>query len=129
MQNKIKKTEDGNYIMENKEPLYCYKFIESADGTSARLDKYIITDWRLAVYSAYSKAYVFNGSYIHSIHRNESIDIKKLDRFVSNKLYTFNPDETYAAKCIENALKEKLHAATMQLQNCEQKLDLWYHRS
>ena len=106
----------------DSEILHCFKLVE-ANGRY-QLEHFEITDWSLRkLYSGFE--YSFKGNLIESSYRNETVKDSKLDRFVNNKVFTFNPEEDHAKMIIEYELNSKKQKAEEKLKRCSEMLNLW----
>lgn len=92
----------GLGVLENKEPLYCFKLEEE----SGKIIRYIIPEWDIRNINNYGRFnYIFDIP--EGMLKSKSkyyLENNKLDRFVSNKLITFNPDEEEAFQLIIHTL-------------------------
>lgn len=92
--------------------LYCFKLVDDSNALS--IVKYEITDWRINTYGRQLR-YVFPSRYVGQKAKNCSVPKDKLDRFVSDKVYTFNPSQEAAEKIIRDSLVQKVTSLRTQL--------------
>ena len=96
-----------------EEPLYCFKLQE--DGT---IETIVIHEWIRTNVSAYSRRFTIgfdNKKYpVNRIERYYRFDGDKLERFVSNKLFTFNPIHKDAVMKILTTINERAETAYVE---------------
>lgn len=94
------------------EPLYCFKFNdETGEITKIEIPKYR-TD-----YNKYTKknTYVWSEPRINVSDSHFSVSDDKIDRFVTNKVFTFNTDYEHACEIIRNTLIEDAEKLEKQM--------------
>lgn len=94
---------------ENKKPLYCFKL----DEATGEIVRYTIKDWEINTLNMCGRQrYSFKMP--EGMLRSRckyTFEDHKLGRFVSNKLFTFNPDKEAAIKCIKKTIIDNRNAA------------------
>lgn len=90
--------------------LYCFKL----DDITGKIKKYTITDFKFSK-NAYGyetrDVWQFRGQLGNNDTYRYYVERNKLDRFVTNKLYTLNGDEDRAYQIIMDAIRDKADKA------------------
>lgn len=88
--------------------LYCFKY----DTETSELTKIEIPGYKI-ITNKYTdrKTYCFEKPKINKSDSHYQIPEAKLDRFVNDKLFTFNPDVENAKNIIYNTLMDKMDKA------------------
>jgi len=92
------------------EPLYCFKYEED----TGKITKIVIPEYTIDA-NRYTdkKTYCFDEPKINKSDRHFTVPEAKLDRYVSNKVYTFNGDTQNAKRIIlEDITGRQLQAYT-----------------
>lgn len=85
-------------------PLYCFKF----NDITGEVTKVVIPEYKEIAINNYGKiGYKFISNEINKGSVHYLIENGKLDRFVSNKIFTFHDDSRKACEIMAKTLKEK----------------------
>lgn len=103
--------------------LYCFKFIEYTD--SIELKRYDITEYKHYPFNNYVSDYKFEGRFIDSSYKVDSIRNTCLDKVMNKKFFTFNSDLKRAAEAFDTYFKGRLVDAEIKYTNAEQRYGLW----
>ena len=91
--------------------LYCFKF----NPNTFEITKWEITKYqKRKVNDCGRVVYTFRNSKISDRTGAYSVENTKLNRFVSNKVFTFNPDEKRVRRIIESTLVDKYYTTLKQ---------------
>lgn len=111
--------------MDDKQSLYCFKL----DPVTGVVTRYEVSgaEWTLNrhAWSRGRDEYVFYTDIGTSSRYRYSVQQRNLDRFVSNKLYTFNPDRNAALNIINKALGDKLSQAQREVSKYDMIISLF----
>jgi hypothetical protein len=99
-------------------PLYCFRL----NDVTGEITKYIITDYEHREYG-YRKFYKFTADlgcrdYVYIVRE------QNINKFVSNKVFTFNPNVKDAMVKILNTIKNKKNTAEREANRCSKMMDL-----
>lgn len=91
--------------------LYCFKY----DTETSELTKIEIPEYQVEV-NKYTerKNYIFRSQELNKSNSRFNIPERKLDRYISGKVYTFNPDVENIKKLIYSTLEEKRDKAEFE---------------
>ena len=104
MKNRIKWGDES--LMENGlKTLYCFKLHESGEIEKIEIPEWHTTRWNTGRFVI---SFDSNVAQINKYDKRYFLDSNKLDRFVTNKLFTFDGDETRAREKIKKTLSERL---------------------
>lgn len=85
--------------------LYCFKF----DDVTGEIIRIVLDDYRVRQVNSFGKkVYVFKSNEICKGVYHYSVTSDKLDRFVSNKVFTFVDDLDRVKKIMNDTLKENI---------------------
>ena len=94
----------GNKKEKEMENLYCFKF----DDITGEITKIVIKDYKIKKINNYNRiGYKFYSKEINKSANYYFVENSKLDRFVSNKIYTFKDDIDMVRRTIRKTLEEK----------------------
>lgn len=86
------------------EKLYCFKF----DDITGEITRVVISDYSIKKINNYNRyGYKFCSKEINKSLSHYFVENSKLDRFASNKVFTFHDDIVRVKEIIRNTLKEK----------------------
>ena len=92
--------------------LYCFK----VDDATGDMEKYEITDYEYLDTGNYQYRPVYRFMSVFSSYKCKySVRVKNIDKYVSHKLFTFNPDTNRAVSLIRKELKRKADAARREM--------------
>ena len=95
-------------------PLYCFRLdFETGKVTRYTIDNYVYRD---TGYSHYHHVYSFKAD-IGSSQYHYDVRDEIIDRFVSQKIFSFNPDMRSAIEIIEETLTNKSEKAKRENRN------------
>jgi hypothetical protein len=105
-------------MTEKSEPLYCWKV--STD--TGEITKYKITHYSKRKIGSYvfepeSKSAKFDYRFFDDKNQLKSTNTDKLDRFVSNQLYSFTDDDERAFKIISESISERIQEHQKLVEN------------
>ena len=102
------------------ETLYCFKY----DKENGKLTKIEISEYATRV-NKYTdrKTYYFNKPRINKSSGLYQVPEEKIDRFVSDKVFTFNPDVENAKQIIYSTLEEKRNKAELEYHKYQEELN------
>lgn len=98
--------------MSDKLPIYCFKL----DAETFELTRIEITDYETIKCNSRRHIYKWEKPKINRCEKRFYLNPEKIDRFVNNKVFTFNPDREHAWYIIESTLETKLveHKAAVE---------------
>lgn len=102
------------------ENLYCFKY----DKENGKLTKIEIPEYGTSINKYTSrKTYYFNKPKINKIDNYYQVPEEKIDRFVNDKVYTFNPDVENVKMIIYSTLEEKRDKAEFEYHKYQEELN------
>lgn len=101
--------------------LYCFKY----NGENCNITKIEIPEYRIDT-NKYTgrKTYCFDKPRINKSDSHYQIPEGKLDRFVNDKIYTFNPDVENVKQIIYSTLEKKRDEAEYEYHRYQEELDI-----
>ena len=94
-----------------------------------KLKKYKITEYNNFQCNRQVTQYKFEGRFIESTSKVDSIRNDKLNRVINKKYFTFNPDPKIVEKAFDSYFKGCYVDASIRLSNAQQRYDLWRARN
>jgi len=110
--------------MEEEGTLYCYRLDEvTGEVHSFEIDP---SEWQLRkhIWNSGRDEYVFWKNLGTNANYNYSVQRRKLDRYISSKVYTFNPDPSHAYDVISKELNAKLKKAKLDVKKYNKMLKM-----
>ena len=102
------------------ETLYCFKY----DKENGKLTKIEIPEYKIITNRFTDrKKYCFEKPKINKSYSHYEIPEEKFDRFVSDKLFTFNPDVENAKQIIYSTLEYKRDRAELEYHKYQEELN------
>ena len=100
--------------------LYCFKVNEDKDAI--KIYRYQINDYNYVVKNEFRKEYSFPGEVIDSTYRTFIVNKDNIDKYVLQRVFTFNPDYRHAVEVIENKLNSEIERSERYIANWKEKL-------
>lgn len=104
----------------SKPTLYCFKVNE--DEAVIRIHRYEINDYNYAEKHEFRKEYSFPGKAIDSTYRTFIVNRDNIDKYVLQRVFTFNPEYKYAVAIIKNKLKDQIERSEHYITNWKERL-------
>ena len=101
--------------------LYCFKVNEDEDAI--KIHKYEINDYNYVKKHEFRKEYSFPGKVIGSPYRTFVVNEDNIDKYVLQRVFTFDSSYKHAIDVIEDKLKEQIEKSERYITNWKQKLD------
>lgn len=102
--------------------LYCFKF----DDITGEITSIAITEYKLK-FNQYTgrKTYSWDTPRINKADTHFTVHEEKLDRFVNNKVFTFDANFEHACRIIENTLKADIDRFEKQARRKQALLNIY----